>query len=178
MAVLNKHLALRRIATPAVHAEQAHHADAIEHLVDLDFGPERFRKTAYRLRDGIDPVAELGLVATIGETLVGTLRFWDVKLDNGAKTLLLGPLAIDPNRQGQGIGRQLMTDGLDNARTLGWDAVLLVGDEPYYRRFGFTREMAKGLTLPGPVDINRFLGLEFTEGALLGATGRVNRIDA
>lgn len=178
MAALKAKTVLKRAIAPVLFAERSEHAEAIEALVDLGFGPDRFRKTAYRLRDSLDPIADLGLVAMVGETLVGTIRFWEIKLDNGAKTLLLGPLAIHPNRQGQGIGRALMTEGLDRAIAMGWDAVLLVGDEPYYRRFGFTRTLTQGLTLPGPVDLNRFLGLELTPGALQRSTGMVRRADA
>lgn len=168
---------LRRVAVPVVMPELPQHADAIETLVDLGFGPERFRKTSYRLRDGIAPIAELGLVALLGKQLVGTIRFWEVTLENGPKTLLLGPLAIHPDRQGQGIGRALMEEGLAKARDAGWQAVVLVGDAPYYTRFGFRRDLAQNLTLPGPVDPARFLGLELNPGALQGAQGMVGRAE-
>ena len=172
---ISKPKTLGRLAVPLVMPERPQHADAIETLVDLGFGPERFRKTAYRLRDGIAPIAELGLVALLGEQLVGTIRFWEVKLENGPRTLLLGPLAIHPDRQGQGIGRALMEKGLGLARDTGWQAVVLVGDAPYYTRFGFRRDLAQNLTLPGPVDPQRFLGLELTPGALHGIQGLVGR---
>lgn len=156
--------------------ERPEHADDIEVLVDLNFGPDRFTKTAYRLRDGLDPVDGLSLVALKGETLVGTLRFWAVKIGD-LPALLLGPLAIHPDLQGKGIGRALMGEGLDKARAQGWKAVILVGDEPYYRRFGFRRDLAENLTLPGPVDPARFLGLELIPGALQNATGMVSRME-
>lgn len=157
--------------------EEAGHADAIETLVDMAFGPDRLRKTSYRLREGLAPIAELGLVALEGADLVGTIRFWEIRIPNGAKTLLLGPLAIHPERQGRGVGRTLMTQGIGKARELGWEAVLLVGDEPYYRRFGFVRALAEGLTLPGPVDPNRFLGLELVFRSLQGVEGMVERAE-
>jgi predicted N-acetyltransferase YhbS len=177
MAVL-KHNTLRRIATPVVMAELPEHNDAIEALVDLDFGPERFRKTAYRLRDGLDPVESLGLVALEGDRLVGTIRFWEVSISDETPALLLGPLAIHPDRQGQGIGHALMNQSLDKAHKMGWKAVLLVGDAPYYTRFGFRRDLAKNLTLPGPVDPARFLGLELEPGALNNVNGLVGRAKA
>lgn len=180
MAVL-KRTALKRIAAPVVSAELPAHADAVEALVDLDFGPERFRKTAYRLREGLDPVEGLSLVALEGTRLVGTIRYWAVSIAGQTPALLLGPLAIHPDRQGQGIGRALMTQSLDMARAMakdhGWKAVLLVGDAPYYTRFGFRRDVAQNLTLPGPVDLTRFLGLELEVGALDGVGGLVGRVE-
>lgn len=169
--------ALPRQATPHVMPEQLEHADAIEALVDLDFGPERFRLTSYRLRDGLDPVPGLGLVVVLDDTLVGTLRFWPVSIAGTLPALLLGPLAIHPDRQGQGIGRALMSEGLDRARAQGWQAVVLVGDAPYYTRFGFRRDLAKNLTLPGPVDPERFLGLDLTPGVLDNIGGPVLRAE-
>ena len=160
-----------------VTAEQSVHAGAIEALVDLHFGPDRLRKTSYRLRDGLNPLADLSLVALHGDQLVGTIRFWEVHLSNGTKTLLLGPLATHPDRQGQGIGRALMNESLNKARALGWQAVLLVGDAPYYARFGFDGDLTRYLTLPGPVDPARFLGLELEPGALEDARGSVSRAE-
>ncbi|HEY9079133.1 N-acetyltransferase [Magnetovibrio sp.] len=158
-----------------VTTERPHHAEAIEALVDLDFGPDRLRKTAYRLRDGVAPISDLGMVAVDGSRLLGTIRYWQVHVAGAPKTLLLGPIAIHPDHQGQGIGSTLMITSLDNAKALGWDAVILVGDEPYYRRFGFRRALAENLALPGPVDPARFLGLELTDGALQSASGMVKR---
>jgi len=160
-----------------VTAQQPDHAAAIEALVDIIFGPDRLRKTSYRLRDGLEPVDGLSLVALQDDKLVGTIRFWQVRLSNGSKALLLGPLATHPDRQGQGIGRALMGAGLDKARALGWQAVLLVGDAPYYNSFGFDDKLTQNLTLPGPVDPARFLALELTPGALDGASGEVSRVE-
>ena len=156
--------------------ERPEHADAVEALVDLNFGPDRFAKTAYRLRDGLDPVDGLSLVALKDDALVGTLRFWAVKIGE-LSALLLGPLAIAPELQGKGIGRALMAEGLDKARRQGWTAVILVGDAPYYARFGFRRDLAVNLTLPGPVDLERFLGFELVPGALDGVSGLVERVE-
>jgi len=155
--------------------ERPENADAIEALVDLDFGPERFRKTAYRLRDGVAPIAELSFVAMERTRLIGTIRFWPVNIAE-QPGLLLGPLAIAPDHQGRGIGQALMHAGLDAAKGQGWGAVILVGDEPYYRRFGFQRTLVENLTLPGPVNADRFLGLELIPGAIGNASGMVSRI--
>ena len=162
----------------AITAQLPTHADAVEALADVNFGPDRLSKTSYRLRDGLDPVAGLSFVALLGEQLVGTIRFWQVRIPCGPKALLLGPLATHPDHQGQGIGRALMSEGLDKARNLGWQAVLLVGDAPYYSRFGFDGALTKNLTLPGPVDPARFLGLELTPGTLNGVRGEVGRVES
>lgn len=162
---------------PLVLDEQPEHAEAIEALVDLDFGPERFAKTSYRLRDEREPVPGLGLVVLQGDTLVGTIRFWAVNIAGHTPALLLGPLAIHPDHQGQGIGRVLMHEGLARARAQGWKAVILVGDAPYYTRFGFRPELTENLTLPGPVDPARFLGLNLEPGTLEGLSGLVERIE-
>lgn len=153
------------------------HADAIEALADAAFGPDRLSKTSYRLRDGRDPVPGLSFVALLDDQVVGTIRFWQVCIPGGPKTLLLGPLATHPDHHGQGIGHALMGESLDTARTMGWQAVLLVGDAPYYSRFGFDGALTENLTLPGPVDHARFLGLELTPGTLDGASGEVGRTE-
>ena len=109
----------------------------IEALLDLAFGPDRQRKTSYRYRDDIPPVADLCYVARAGATLVGAIRYWPIRLDD-RPALLLGPLAIDPARQGQGIGRALTRATLALAEGMGWRLVFLVGDAAYYARHGFS----------------------------------------
>ena len=153
--------------------EAASDAPAVEALLDLCFGPERRRKTAQRLRDGRRPAKGLALIACEGDRLVGTLRFWDVEAGPGAAALLLGPLAVHPEAQGRGLGAQLVSEGLGRARQRGHRAVILVGDPDYYGRFGFERALTLGLSLPGPVEARRFLGLELEPGALRAAEGAV-----
>jgi predicted N-acetyltransferase YhbS len=143
-----------------------------ERLLDESFGPSRFEKTCERLREGRMPARSLALVAKDGEALVGTLRFWHVEA-GGAPALLLGPLAVAKSHRDLGLGAALMRMGLERAQALGHKAVILVGDEPYYSRFGFARAHAQNLDLPGWYDPARFLGLEFTPGALAHATGMV-----
>jgi predicted N-acetyltransferase YhbS len=164
--------------------ERPEHAAAIESLLAGAFGPDRFGKTVYRLRAGLPPLASLGLVACAGGeagygrangAVIGTLRFWPVVIDGDLPSLLLGPLAVAAEARSVGLGASLMREGLDRAAAQGHASVLLVGDEPYYRRFGFRRDLARGLTLPGPVDAARFLALELAPGALSGVTGRVGR---
>ena len=136
--------------------ERAEHGPAVERLVDAAFGEARWHKTCQRLRDGQTPIAALSLVALDGEALVGTVRLWAVKAGR-RRALLLGPLAVDERARDRGIGTALMEEALRRADAAGEDIVLLVGDAPYYGRFGFLAEAAKGLWLPGPVERDRFL---------------------
>ncbi|KQQ30707.1 GCN5 family acetyltransferase [Methylobacterium sp. Leaf123] len=144
---------------------------AREHLLDACFGPGRFLKTSQRLREGRLPARGLALTAARADRLVGTVRLWDVETGCGRPALLLGPLAVDPEIQGAGLGGALMRAALAQAAAFGHGAVLLVGDAPYYARFGFEPEKAAGLYMPGPFERERFLGLELAAGALAGAEG-------
>jgi predicted N-acetyltransferase YhbS len=146
---------------------------AREALLDRCFGGGRHRKTVTRLRKGRRPAEGLALVARLGGAVVATVRLWEIAAGSAGPALLLGPIAVDPTLQGGGIGTLLMREALGRAAAFGHRAVLLVGDEPYYRRFGFTRAAVGGLTLPGPVELARFLGLELVPGALAGASGLV-----
>lgn len=156
-----------------VRDERLRDIDAREALLDASFGPERFEKTAERLREGRLPAAGLALVATTGERLVGTVRLWNVTLGPSRPSLLLGPIAVDCTLRSAGIGGQLMRAALTRAKDEGHASVILVGDEPYYRRFGFAAAKMDELWMPGPVDRSRFLGLELVPGALDGARGLV-----
>jgi len=143
-----------------------------EALLDRAFGRGRFAKTAERLREGRLPAAGLSLVAREDARLIGTIRFWHVRAGECA-ALLLGPVAVANSHRGRGLGAALIRRGLARARALGHGAVILVGDEPYYRRFGFRAGLTRRLAMPGPVDRRRFLGLELTAGALAAAAGLV-----
>jgi predicted N-acetyltransferase YhbS len=158
----------------AVREEQMADIDARESLLDVAFGADRFAKTSERLREGRLPADGLALVATAGERLVGTVRLWNVTLGPDRPALLLGPLAVDGTIRSAGIGGLLMREAIDRARNEGRRAVILVGDEPYYRRFGFARAKMERLWMPGPVERSRFLGLELVPGALDGARGLVS----
>ncbi|CAK0759514.1 putative acetyltransferase [Azospirillaceae bacterium] len=154
-------------------AEQPGHAAAIEALLDESFGPARFSKTVYRLRHGVEPVHALSLVALWGEVLEGTIRYWPVSIAGTVPALLLGPVAVSAHRRSGGLGGVLIRHSLESAAALGHRIVLLVGDAPYYTRFGFRRDLAEPLALPGPVDLERFLALELVTGALDGVSGMV-----
>lgn len=154
-------------------SERAVHAPAIERLLDDAFGPERWQKTCQRLRDGQAPLDGLSLVALAEDgELVGTVRLWPV-LAGGRRSALLGPLAVAAAWQGRGIGSALISEVLARARTAGEGSILLVGDAPYYGRFGFAAALSRSLRLPGPVERARFLGRELVPGALAGAKGLV-----
>ncbi len=149
-------------------------AAAIAALNEDGFGPGRFAKSAYRLREGVAPVAVLGFVAAEGATLLGSVRFWTVSV-GGHEELLLGPLAVRADLRGRGIGIALMQAGIDAARRGPWRGILLVGDEPYYARVGFSRLPPGRVRFPGPVDQDRILGLSLKEGEMLALTGQVRR---
>lgn len=143
-------------------------------LLDLAFGQCRFAKTSERLREGRLPADSLSLVAETGGRLVGTVRLWHIVAGPGRAALLLGPLAVDASCRGQGIGAVLMHEALQRATHMGHQAVLLVGDAPYYARFGFDAALTARLWLPGPYEAARFLATELVPGALTGAHGLVS----
>ena len=145
-----------------------------ETLLDACFGNARFAKTCERLREGRVPAEGLARVIEHDGRIVGTVRLWHIDAGRHRPALMLGPIAIEPALQGLGLGAKLMRDALGLARSFGHRAVLLVGDAPYYERFGFTSQAVSGLRLPGPHERERFLGLEFVPGALAGGTGMVS----
>lgn len=149
----------------------------VEMLLDLAFAPGRTALSSYQLRKGVAPIAELStIVRDEYDSVVGAIRYWPVRIgEAGDSALLLGPIAIHPTRQGEGLGALLMMESLERARGMGWRRVVLVGDEPYYRRFGFTREMALALDFPKPVNLKRLLAKELVEGAMQAVSGMVSR---
>ncbi len=144
-----------------------------EALLDEAFGIERFEKTCERLREGRVPARGLALIAELNGEVVGTVRLWHVKAGTVDDGLVLGPLAVSRACQSRGIGASLMRAALNRAALAGYAAVLLVGDAPYYARFGFSAGLADGLWLPGPVERDRFLALELQPNALSMAWGLV-----
>lgn len=145
----------------------------VEALYDLCFAPGRTALSSYRLRDGVRPVAGLCLVLRDDTgTLAAVIRYWPVMVA-GQRVLLLGPIAVHPTRQGEGLGGLLMLESLAEARRLGWERVLLVGDAPYYSRFGFSK--LEGVVMPPPTNPDRVLGLALQPGAWDGVTGAVEK---
>ena len=147
----------------------------IEALYDLCFAPGRTALSSYRLREGVEPVAELSLIAHDGDGPIGgAIRYWPV-LVGDVRALLLGPVAVHPTNQGEGLGGLLIHDSLSLARDAGWDRVMLVGDAPYYKRFGFAP--LSGVEMPPPTNPDRVLGQALKPGAWDGVTGRVRRFE-
>jgi len=157
--------------TPLTPADLA----AIEKLDERAFGPGRFARTAYRLREGVEPDPQLSFVAHVGTLLVGANRMTPITC-GGEPALLLGPLTVDPPFRSRGIGEALMQKSMEAARAAGHKLVILVGDEPYYKRIGFKRVPMGRLSLPGPVDPARLLYCELVEGAFEGVSGAIARI--
>jgi predicted N-acetyltransferase YhbS len=166
-------VALTPNAAPfAIRSERASDVVAREALLDACFGEGRQMRTCQRLRDGRAPAAGLSLSAVCEGRLVGTLRLWHVSA-GGVPALMLGPLAVEDSCRKLGVGAALMDDALAAARSRGHRAVILLGDAPYYARFGFSAEKTGELVLPGAFERERLLGLELCEGALDGAWGMV-----
>ena len=157
--------------------EQETDADGweVEALLDLCFVPGREALSSYRLREGVARVADLSLVLRDGEgVLAAAIRYWPVRV-GGAPALLLGPVAVHPTRQGEGLGAYLIRESLAEARILGWHRVLLVGDAPYYRRFGFA--VRHDVVMPPPTNPDRVLGFDLVAGGWAGVSGAVTRAD-
>lgn len=157
-----------------IRAERPEDAPLVDALNATTFGPGRFAKSAYRLREGVDPVPELSFVAVEGSELRGSVRFWPIVV-GGARLLLLGPLAVQSDQRGRGIGIALMNRGIEEADAMGYPAIILVGDEPYYSRVGFAKLPPDSIRFPGPVDGARVLGLSLKSGALKTIAGDVRR---
>jgi predicted N-acetyltransferase YhbS len=152
------------------------HGPAIDRLLEKAFGSGRHGKTVYRLRQDVPSVDALNLVAVEGSEVIGTIRFWPIVVGpRRVPAVLLGPIAVDESYRSLRIGSQLMNAALERCAEEGHRIIILVGDEPYYRRFGFRRDLCLDLELPGPVDPARFLGLELVEGAMNGLTGMIDR---
>ena len=166
-------VALTSNAAPfAIRAERTSDVVAREALLDACFGANRHARTCQRLRDGRAPAEGLALSALVQGRLVGTLRLWHVSV-GGKPVLMLGPLAVEADCRKFGVGAALMLRALEVAKTRGHGAVILLGDAAYYARFGFSAAKTGELTLPGPFEHDRLLGLELSDGALDGVWGMI-----
>lgn len=146
----------------------------IERLHAETFGPGRFARTAYRIREGTTAVSPICLAAWHGETLVGAVRMTEVRIGAKPRSLLLGPLVITPSRKGQGIGLRLLNESVERARSRNYHLIILVGDLDYYARAGFTQTEPGQFIMPGPVDPARLLAIELRQGALSSTCGLVS----
>jgi predicted N-acetyltransferase YhbS len=145
-------------------------ADPIERLNARVFGPGRYARTAYRIREMTPADPALSFVARVGTLLVGASAMTPIAIGE-APALLLGPLIVEPVFQSQGIGEALVGRSLEAAKAAGWKLVILVGPDSYYERMGFQRVPKGQIALPGPVDPERLLYCEFEPGALAAAKG-------
>jgi predicted N-acetyltransferase YhbS len=154
---------------------QAQPADAaaISRLHELTLGPGRFARTAYRIREGTPAVTPYCRVAMLAGRMVAALRMTEITIGGAKGALLLGPLAVDPEFAGRGYGRRLIMESLEQARNAGIRLVVLVGDEPYYGRFGFKPVAPGHIALPGPVNPQRLLACELRDGAMADLKGAI-----
>jgi predicted N-acetyltransferase YhbS len=152
--------------------ETAADALPIERLHERTFGPGRYARTAYRIREGVSHRLELSFTARIGTLLVGSVRLSPICIGE-TKALLLGPLTVEPPFRGRGIARALIDRAIANAKEKGHRLVALVGDEPYYGKSGFKRVPFGRATMPGPVDPARLLVAELADGAFEGVSGAI-----
>ncbi|MEA2872923.1 MAG: hypothetical protein QOH67_2899 [Hyphomicrobiales bacterium] len=152
--------------------EKPDDAAAIERLHERTFGPGRYARTAYRIREQLGHRLDLSYTARIGTLMVGSVRLTPVRIGE-TPALLLGPLTIEPPFRDRGIGKAMMERALKDAKAQGYKLVVLVGDEPYYARVGFKRVPKGAITMMGPVDPARMLAAELVEGALAGVSGVV-----
>lgn len=158
--------------TWVIRPEDASDVTAIDTLQAEAFGPGRFARTAFRIRENIPHRADLSFVALVGTQVAGSIRLTPISIGE-SNALLLGPLTVSPDFKNRGLGKALMRTAMNAAETAGDTAVLLVGDAPYYSPFGFQQVPFGRITLPGPVDPARLLiaplnGSEMPEGAVHG----------
>ena len=156
--------------------ESAEDAVVLSDLSAAAFGPGRFARAAYRVREGVAPAPGLSLAVWSDGRLLGGVRFTPISVGAETRALLLGPLVIDPAHAGRGFGKALVIEGLARARARSFRLVVLVGDLPYYGRLGFQQVTPGQITLPGPVDPQRLLAFELQAGALAGAKGMVQAL--
>src|SRR5712675_3578204 len=156
--------------SPTILAEKPEDAGPIERLHERTFGPGRYARTAYRIRERMDHRLDLSFTARIGTLLVGSVRLTPIRIGE-TRALLLGPLTVEPPFRERGIGQRLIDRALAEAKAKGHRLVLLVGDEPYYGKSGFKRVARGRVTMPGPVDPARLLVCELMEGAFEDVSG-------
>ena len=147
-------------------------AAAIERLHERTFGPGRFARTAYRIRERRGHKLDLSFTARVGTLLVGSVQLTPVHIGD-VKGLLLGPLTVEPPFRSRGVGKALIVRALEEAKAKGHKLVFLVGDEPYYGQHGFRKAPHGRVRMPGPVDPERLLVAELSPGAFDGVSGLI-----
>ena len=153
--------------------------EAIEEMTAAAFGPDRFHKTVYRLREDVAPIKELCFVCIDQKgRLVASIRNWPILINERWPSVMLGPLAIAPELRGLGYGKALMWYSMAQSRMLVHSRIILVGDPEYYNQFGFRRDLALNIQLPGWVEERRFLALELVAGSMIGVHGMIGKAQA
>lgn len=153
------------------------HDPEIDAINEEAFGPGRFARAAYKIREGGPHERSLSFVAMHGDAVVASVRMTRIGAGKGS-ALMLGPLAVQPAFKNLGIGRRLVAMALEAAAKAKAAAVILVGDEPYYGPLGFTRIPRGQVSMPRPVDLDRILAHEISSGAVARLTGMVHHADA
>jgi predicted N-acetyltransferase YhbS len=156
--------------------ERPRDSAAVEAMNEAAFGPDRQQKTVYRLREDVPPIRELCFVAIDQkDRMVASIRNWPIMVNETWPAILLGPLAISPELRGLGYGKALMWHAMAQSRMLGHSRIILVGDPEYYNQFGFRRDLALNIQLPGWVEERRFLALELVAGSMIGVHGMIGK---
>ena len=155
--------------------ENSKHILDREELLDRVFGLERKKLSTYLLRNEVCEIDELSFVALVDGKFRGSLRFWPIEINKSVKPLLLGPLAVDPEGQGRAIGIALVRKGINTAKKLGYNLIVLVGDHEYYKRFGFEKADPLGLKLRGDYDTSRLLFLTIPRGLDVKISGYIKK---
>jgi predicted N-acetyltransferase YhbS len=172
---LNTHTPTTAVITRAA---TTHDTKAIAELQSRVFGPGRFARTAYRVREGTGPYSRFCHVADFNGRLIASLRMTEIAIGGHQGAAMLGPIAVDPDFRGRGHGRQLIREALDDAKAAGLGIVILVGDLPYYQHSGFKPVPLGSITFPGPVNPARILAVELVDGALATYRGLVTPASA
>ena len=147
----------------------------VEWLLDLVFTPRRKLLSSYNLRSSANKVSKLSyVVKDNSNNIVGSIRFWNIKIDgHSSKGLLLGPLAIHPVYQSEGLGEKLVLKGIEQAQAYKWNWVVLVGDLAYYSKFGFSKDATNGISIGNGFDNERLLGLDINDSLLEESVGKL-----
>lgn len=164
------------ISSDTIKPENPEFYDAVEALAEQAFGPGRFARAAFRLREGVMHEPELSFVITREEELVGAVRLTKIFVGEH-EALLLGPLVVKPEYKNCGIGSKLMVKAVESAKEAGFEAIILVGDYDYYKKYGFKQLPHKQIDLPGPADPARILICPLVDGAEKKFVGQARRFE-
>ena len=151
----------------------------VERLLDLVFTPRRTLLSSYQLRNSANKVNNLSyVIKDYSKKVVGSIRFWSIQIDNhSSRGLLLGPLAVHPIYQSEGLGEKLVSTSMEKAHSENWNWIVLVGDLSYYSKFGFSKHTTRGISIGSGFDNSRLLGLDINGKFLKSAVGSLIKAD-